>query len=76
MYFTSSKMLKHFVVVAFIAALALSMTPSHQASGEDELSGDGPPAAQIKLPPAATKSGLQAGHPAAARTEVLLLPWA
>jgi ankyrin repeat protein/mono/diheme cytochrome c family protein len=53
-------MLKHFVVVAFIAALALSMTRSHQASGKgekwpDELSGDVPPAAQTKLPPAASR---------------------
>src|ERR671912_299668 len=45
----SSKMLKHFVLVAFVAALALSMTRSHQASG------DVPPAAQIKLPPATSR---------------------
>ena len=46
MYFLRSRMLKVLVLVAFVAALALSMTPSHQASG------DMPPAAQIKLPPA------------------------
>ena len=55
MYSVSSKMLKHFVLVAFVAALALSMTRSQQASGRDELSGGAPPAAQIKLPPAASK---------------------
>ncbi|HMG35902.1 MAG TPA: ankyrin repeat domain-containing protein [Blastocatellia bacterium] len=54
MSFISSKMVKHFVLVVF-AALALSMTPSHQASDKDELSGDVPPAAQIKLPPAASR---------------------
>jgi ankyrin repeat protein/mono/diheme cytochrome c family protein len=48
MYLVPSKMLKHFVIVAFVTALALSMTQSHQASG------DGPPAAQAKLPPAAS----------------------
>jgi ankyrin repeat protein/mono/diheme cytochrome c family protein len=55
MYLLSPKMLKHFVLVAFVAALALSMTRSHQASGKDELSGDVPPAPQIKLPPAASR---------------------
>ena len=55
MYLISSKMLRHFVLVAFVAALALSMTRSPQASGKDELSGDVPPAAQNKLPPAASR---------------------
>jgi ankyrin repeat protein len=41
-------MQKHFVLVAFVAALAVSMTPSHQASGDL-------PQAQIKLPPAASR---------------------
>ena len=54
MYLIPSKMLKHFVLVAFVAALVLNITPSQQVSGYDELSGDVPPA-QIKLPPAASK---------------------
>src|SRR5215469_16237881 len=52
MYLISFKMLRCFVLVAFVAALALSVTPSHQASGE--LSGV-PPMAQTKLPPAAPR---------------------
>ena len=45
MYLISTKLLRHFVLVAFVAALALSMTRSHQAS------------AQIKLPPADSSDG-------------------
>ena len=48
MYLLSSRMLKHFVLVAFVAALAVSLTPSHQASGDV-------PTGQIKLPPAASR---------------------
>ncbi len=48
MYLVSSKMGKHFVLVAFVAALALSMTRLHQASGDV-------PASQTKIPPAASK---------------------
>src|SRR5262245_31677342 len=47
MFFKSSRMLKHFVIILFVAALALSMTSSQQASGKV--------ATQIKLPPAASK---------------------
>src|SRR5215475_10365216 len=47
MFFKSSRMLKHFVILAFVAALALSMTSSKQASGKV--------ATQIKLPPAASR---------------------
>jgi len=49
MHFTSFKMLKPCVLVAFVAALALSMTRSHQASVNPAT------AAQIKLPPASSK---------------------
>src|SRR5215831_4718270 len=52
MYLISFKMPRYFVLVAFVAALALAMTPSHRASSE--LSGD-LPATQTKLPPAASK---------------------
>ena len=48
MYSILFKMPRYFVLVAFVAALALSITPSHQASVE--LSGD-VPLAQTKLPP-------------------------
>src|SRR5262249_12547582 len=48
----SFKILRYFVLVVFVAALALSITPSHQASCE--LSGD-VPLAQTKLPPAASR---------------------
>ena len=51
----SSRILKHFVLVAFVAALALSLTPSQQASDNNELSSDVPQAAQSKLPPAASR---------------------
>src|SRR5262252_5734047 len=53
MYLISFKILRYFVLVVFVAALALSITPSHQASGE--LSGD-VPLAQTKLPPAASRN--------------------
>ncbi|HEY8188305.1 MAG TPA: ankyrin repeat domain-containing protein, partial [Pyrinomonadaceae bacterium] len=49
MYFPPSRMLKRFVLVAFVATLALSMTSSRQASA------DMPPAAQTKLPQAASQ---------------------
>src|ERR1041384_1815683 len=51
----TSKLLKHFVLVAFVAALAFSLTPSQKASGKDELSGAVPAGAQSKLPPAASR---------------------
>src|SRR5215831_16212374 len=59
-YLISFRMVKYFVLVAFVAALALSMTRSHQASGKGEelpdgLSGDVPQAVQSKLPPAASR---------------------
>jgi hypothetical protein len=47
MYSTPSNMLKHSALVAFVAALGLTVASSQQASG------DLSPAAQIKLPPAA-----------------------
>src|SRR5262249_16769110 len=53
MFLMSSRMLKHFVVVAFVAALALSITPSQQPS--HDLSGHGPTAVQSKPPPAASR---------------------
>src|SRR5215813_10369524 len=49
MSFISINMLRHLALVAFVAALALSVTPSHQASGSAS------PVAQIKLPPAASR---------------------
>ena len=54
MYLIPSKMLKRFVLVAFVAALVLNITPSQQVSGYDELSAD-QPLTQTKLPPAASR---------------------
>src|SRR5262249_640858 len=48
MHFLSSSLLKRLVLVGVVAALALSMTRSHQASGDM-------PATQTKLPPAASR---------------------
>jgi len=48
MYSTPSKTLRPFVLVAAVLALVVSLTPSHQASGEV-------PAGQIKLPPAVSR---------------------
>jgi len=48
MYCPSSNLLKRLLLVAVVAALALNMTPSHQASGDM-------PGTQVKLPPAASR---------------------
>jgi ankyrin repeat protein/mono/diheme cytochrome c family protein len=48
MYFLRSRMLKVLALVALVAVLALSLTRSHQASGDM-------PATQTRLPPAASQ---------------------
>src|SRR5512138_1637381 len=55
MYFLSSRMLKHFVLVAFVAALAVTLTPLQQASGTREFLAIPIAEAQSKLPPAASR---------------------
>ena len=57
MYFLSSKVLKRFVLVAFVAAVAVTLTPSRQASSDMDCRFLAIPiaAAQSKMPPAASR---------------------